>query len=292
MPTTVFADAERGTVDDLVDVERYPINRPGSDEWEIVADAVADRLEAGGIVQLPRLLRPAALADLQDEMGRLRHYVDVTTEIRGAYGSVNTDLPASDPRRLPSTWVAGHITRDMIPPHSVAQRLFAAPGFKQFLARCLGTPQIFEYADPLAGLIATVLPPGGTYGWHYDTTEFVITLSITAGDRGGRFEYVTDLRQPGDENLAGLGEVLRGNRSLVRSVTAQPGDLQLFRGRYSLHRVTEVAGTSDRITLVLAYADRPGVIGPIERTRQVYGRVTEAHLVQQAATTGVDGLIR
>ena len=76
----------------------------------------------------------------------------------------------------------------------------------------------------------------------------------------------------------------------MRSVGAAPGDLQLFLGRYSLHQVTPVTGDRQRHTLVLSYAERPGVIGPIDRTRSVYGRVTEAHLVA-GGVDAADGLI-
>ena len=43
--------------------------------------------------------------------------------------------------------------------------------------------------------------------------------------------------------------------------------------------------------LVLSYAEQPGIIGPVERTRQVYGRVTETHLLSADRELGTDGLI-
>ena len=40
------------------------------------------------------------------------------------------------------------------------------------------------------------------------------------------------------------------------------------------------------------YADRPGVIGPLDRTRALYGRVTEAHLLaHEFGARAADGLI-
>ncbi len=70
----------------------------------------------------------------------------------------------------------------------------------------------------------------------------------------------------------------------------RPGDLQIFLGRYSLHRVSEVRGSTERHVAVLSFANRPGVIGPVDRTRAVYGRVTEAHLIAEAMIAP-DGLI-
>ena len=56
--------------------------------------------------------------------------------------------------------------------------------------------------------------------------------------------------------------------------------------------MTEVEGDRPRLTLVLSYATRPGVIGPLDRTRSVYGRVTEAHLLAaERRSHDGDGLI-
>lgn len=286
-----FADAERGRLDDIVDIGRYPISNLDSLAGRSLVADTAARLEQDGLVRLPGLLRPSAVRELRREMRVTGRYVSCETTTRSAYAGDETLLAADDPRRLTSTWTAGHITRDMIPPYSVAQRLYVSPDFKRFIAACLGLGRVFEYADPLAGLITTVIPPGGEYGWHYDTNRFVVTLAVEEARSGGAFEYSPDLRSPGDENLEGLRAVMTGDRSTVRTVTARAGDLQLFLGRYSLHRVTRVEGHRPRLMLVLSYAEQPGIIGPLERTRQVYGRVTETHLLHAEQALGSDGLI-
>jgi hypothetical protein len=72
--------------------------------------------------------------------------------------------------------------------------------------------------------------------------------------------------------------VLRGEgEHLIRRLPLRPGDLQLFHGRYSLHRVSSVRGGTARHSAIFAYAGRPGVIGSPERTRQLFGRLTPAH---------------
>ncbi len=286
-----LADAERGRLDDIVDIGRYPISNLDSLAGRSLVADTAARLEQDGLVRLPGLLRPSAVRELRREMRVTGRYVSCETTTRSAYAGDETLLAADDPRRLTSTWTAGHITRDMIPPYSVAQRLYVSPDFKRFIAACLRLGRVFEYADPLAGLITTVIPPGGEYGWHYDTNRFVVTLAVDEARSGGAFEYSPDLRSPGDENLEGLRAVMTGDRSTVRTVTARAGDLQLFLGRYSLHRVTRVEGHRPRLMLVLSYAEQPGIIGPVERTRQVYGRVTETHLLHAEQALGSDGLI-
>jgi hypothetical protein len=86
--------------------------------------------------------------------------------------------------------------------------------------------------------------------------------------------------------------VLAGSRpDLVNRLTLNPGDLQLFKGRYSLHRVTEVDGGAARHTAIFAYSERPGMIGSLERTRQLFGRVLPEHVMAEARAVRGDQLL-
>lgn len=291
-----FADPERDALDDIVDLAQYPIDAPGSPALLAVVGRCRAALAADGCCTLPGLLRPAALERAARELAALARKAVVREEDCSVYvrGDAEATLGLDDPRRMVMRRRVGHVTRDQIPPDAVVQRLYVAPSFKSFIGACVDEPRIFEYADPLAGLIATVLPPGGVLPWHYDTNEFVATLMTQEPERGGLFQYCPDLRRPGDENLAGLRGVLVGDADdvVVRTRQLRPGDLQLFRGRYSLHRITTIEGEHARHVAVLSYANRPGVIGPVDRTRAVYGRVTEAHLLAHELHRGAaDGLI-
>ncbi len=293
-----LADPEAGDLFDIIDLDRYPIDDPGSAVWNELILQARQRLAEDGCLVLPSFLRPAALLAAAEEIGELATHVPIRKHTSTVYARRDLEiaLPADDPRVHRLEWNAGHVTRDMIPPYSVAHRIYASAVFKSFIAACTHRDRIFEYADPLAGLVATVLPPGGTYPWHYDTNEFVVTIMTRKPEAGGKFEYSPNLRSPGDENLSGLANVLSGACvEPIRSVDMEPGDMQLFLGRYSLHRVTPTAGSSHRHVMVFSYADRPGVIGPVDRTRSVYGRVTEAHLVAEelrlSVASSADGLI-
>ncbi|WP_051062893.1 HalD/BesD family halogenase [Ilumatobacter nonamiensis] len=294
-PLHSLADPEGGALDGLVDLARYPLDRPGSSGWHDLVDEGRRSLMMHGSLSLDRFLTPEALDATMREIAAIAEHVEIRQQTSSVYSrrTIEDDLAPGDPRGVQLTWNAGHVTRDMIPPYSPAHRLYVSPAFKAFIAAVVGKECVFEYADPLAGLVATVLPPGGRYPWHYDTNEYVVTLMLQQPEEGGEFEYHQDLRSPGDENLAGLGAVLSGSASTpARTIRSAPGDLQLFLGRYSLHQVTEVAGSKDRHVLVLSYAERPGVIGPVDRTRAVYGRVTEVHLLAESARfADNDGLI-
>ena len=59
---------------------------------------------------------------------------------------------------------------------------------------------------------------GKELNWHFDNSEFAITLLLQAPEAGGVFEYVRDLRdaEAGDMNFAGVAELLDGRVRLMR----------------------------------------------------------------------------
>jgi hypothetical protein len=63
----------------------------------------------------------------------------------------------------------------------------------------------------------------------------------------------------------------------VTVLNLEPGDLQLFKGRYSLHRVAPLKGHRPRYVAIFSYVDQPDMVGAPERTRQLYGRTLPIH---------------
>ena len=295
MKTAVrFADPEHGVLDDIVDLERYPIDRQHSPAYDSLVAAARDTLAVDGCLVLDGFLPAPALERARAELAAIAPSAEIRDWSSSVYSRTDSehDLQPDDPRRIHIANRLGHVTRDQIPPSDSLCRLYVSPVFKRFVADVVGQPRVFEYADPLAGLIATIIPPGGSKAWHYDTNEYVVTLMTQQGDIGGEFDYCPNLRRIGDENLDGLRRVLVDEPpDVVVTKALQPGDLQIFLGRYSLHRVRRVDGATERHVAVLSYAERPGVIGPVDRTRKVYGRVTEAHLIAQEIALAADGLI-
>ena len=85
------------------------------------------------------------------------------------------------------------------------------------------------------------------------------------------FEFVPDIRKPGDENLDSVKSILKGSRDRVRSLKLKPEDMQLFKG-YSLHLVTRVRGKINRIIALPSYTLHPGMMNRPEHSIQVYGK--------------------
>ena len=91
------------------------------------------------------------------------------------------------------------------------------------------------------------MEPEGILPWHFDSCEFTLSLMIQKPEKGGVFEYCPNIREPGNENFDEVKKVLNGDRKRVKQLKLEPGDLQIFKGRFTLHRVTKVEGKKIKI---------------------------------------------
>lgn len=283
--------AEIAEFESIVDAERYPLHRPADPLRRELLEVCRAGLEREGCAHVSNFLRPAALASARDESNELAREAFYSMERVNPYFTADDpQLPVDHPRRWFMDRTSGFVTLDQFPESSLIRRLYFSPVMKRFVADCLGEAVLYEYADPFAGLVINCVDPGTQQPWHYDTNEFIVSIMTQESESGGYFEYCPNIRTAADENYEGVGRVLKGGREEVVRLELRPGDLQLFKGRFSLHRVTEVTGTTPRYTAILAYSQLPGVIGRVERTRQLYGRVTQAHIDAEKNPTRADAL--
>ncbi len=274
---------------EIVDLERYPLDAPGSARWDEVVQRARAELAADGCTVLTGFVRPDMRATLRAEGAELAPHAYYRVEKVNAYNiPLDSELPPDHPATIVLERGNAFVARDLIPRTALIQVLYTSASFQRLIADCFGLPRLHEYTDPLAGLCLNVVAPGMSHPWHFDTNEFTVSMLTQEPDAGGVFEYCPRIRTPEAENLADVRAVLTGaGDRFVRRLTLRPGDLQLFQGRFSLHRVSPVAGTGQRHTAIFAYSDRPGIVGAVERTRQLFGRVLPDHLA--AAGNAVRG---
>jgi hypothetical protein len=276
-----------------INIERYPITEPGSAAWHTeVARAQAGLREVGCVV-LPDFIRGDLLDDLRDEGAQVASSAYYDVETVNAYNiDVRTPLPPHHPGRITMQRGNAFVARDRIPADAIVHRLYTSPQFQQFVATCFGLPRLHELADPLSGLVVNVVDPGRSHPWHFDVNEFTVSMLTQAPQAGGEFQYCPNIRSAEYENFADVHSVLDGaGEQLIRKLELRPGDLQLFQGRYALHRVSPVGGDRARHTAIFAYSERPGVLGSVARTRQLFGRVLPEHLAAERNAVRVDELL-
>ncbi|MWA00637.1 arpA protein [Actinomadura sp. LD22] len=285
--------AGRAAGAELVDTDLYPLHDPDGAGWTAVVSRVREELANSGCCVLPDFIRGALRQRLRTECAAIAPNAHYDVETVNAYNTdITTPLPDDHPGRITVERGNAFVARDLIPADLIVHRLYSDPLFQRFVAACFGLPRVHELGDPLSGLCLNVVNPGMEHPWHFDTNEFTVSLLTQLPRDGGVFEYCPNIRSAADENFADVRAVLTGRGGhLVRRLVLRPGDLQLFKGRYSLHRVSEVRGDVARHTAILAYSERPGVIGSVERTRQLFGRVLPEHRAAEGRAVRVDALL-
>ena len=263
---------------EMVDVERYPLTDPESPAWREIVARTREELAGTGCSVLADFIRPELRISLRKECAELAPHAYTKIEKVNAYNiALDTPLPEDHPGRTIMERGNAFVARDHIPASSIIHQLYTSPLFQRFVADCFALPELHELADPLSGLTLNVIAPGRAHPWHFDTNEFTVSMLTQEAEDGGVFEYCPNIRSTETENFDDVRAVLAGGSDLVRRLHLRPGDLQLFLGRFSLHRVSTVDGGTARHTAIFAYSERPGVIGSPERTRQLFGRVLPAH---------------
>lgn len=235
----------------------YPVSDPGADPDALGLWRTA--LERDGFVSLPGFLTPAGVAVLVED-ARLAapgtHHQDVTGT--PYLESPDASWPEGHPRRHESRSALAAIAYDQFGPDSPTRHLYENDALRDFIGAILGRGTLYRYADPLGGLNVALMHEGDELGWHFDQTDFVVSIALQSSDSGGDFEVATGLRNDEDEYYEAVGRVLAGDASeRVRTLPMVPGTLMLFMGRHSLHRVTPISGPRPRLVALLAYDTKP-----------------------------------
>ena len=76
---------------------------------------------------------------------------------------------------------------------------------------------------------------------------------------------------------------------MIRTLKLEPGDLQIFKGRYSLHRFAPLLGARKRYVAIFSYIAEHGMVSSPQRAKELYGRVLPIHL--ERAGLRADALI-
>ena len=63
-------------------------------------------------------------------------------------------------------------------------------GLTDFVAMLLGKPRLYRSADPLAACNLAYIKDGDELGWHFDSSDFSVTLQIQAPEDGGQIGVV------------------------------------------------------------------------------------------------------
>ena len=185
---------------------------------------------------------------------------------------VDTSLPKDDPRGMEGITTLKVIANDEIPEDTPLRKFYNEPHLTSFIRDIVGFANLYQYECPLGSLNMAIMNEGDKVRWHFDISDFVVTLALQNPEDGGHFEYVHNLRQPGKQNHHGVRKVLEGDRTEVQRLNAKPGTLVIFQGINTLHRVSPIKGTKQRINALLGFSPEPGADSSPFVKKMRYGR--------------------
>ena len=193
-----------------------------------------------------------------DRLAAGRHHQDLM-------GSPYLEIPAEDwpadhPRRAEGRSALTAIPYDAFGDDSPLRALYEWDALLEFVRRALRRETLHRYADPLGALNVAVMSDGDELAWHFDQTDFVVSIALQRPETGGEFECAPFTRTDEDERYEVVARCLAGAADAPTTVLEfEPGTLMLFEGRHSLHRVTPIGGPTPRHVALLGYDTHPGV---------------------------------
>ncbi|WP_370891634.1 hypothetical protein [Janibacter sp. GXQ6167] len=263
---------------DVVDLETYPIDDLDGPEGRALVESCRSQLEETGVCTLPGFVRDEAITEMiriaEDLIPRAwrsdqRHTI--------YFEPVDAEVDPGHPRAHTVRSAKDGIAYDLIPADAPVRRMYESDDLTRFIAAVLGKTVLYRSADPLDAMQITAFHEGQELGWHFDNSEFSMTLMYQQPEAGGEFVYVPRLRSAEEENYEGVRRVLHEeDTASLRTLPSAPGTLAFFRGQHALHRVTEVQGETPRLNTVLTYGERPDMRLRDLTSELFYGRRSPA----------------
>ncbi len=263
---------------DYIDATRFPIHQSDSPAYGKLIQSIRADLAQDGCVVLKGFVEPARIPELAMEADNAAPQAHASKNRTNVYFSQDDEsLPQDHPKRRFYDRSNAFIPADNFGADSILRAIYEWQPFFDFIRDALDEDEdhFFRYADPLADVIVNMADEGNGFPWHFDTNNYTVTLAIQNADEGGDFEYAANIRK-GDENFEVVKDVLDGKSDLITKLRLEPGDLQIFKGRYSLHRVAPLMGATPRYVAIFLLCGRAGY-GGFTRTHKTALRACSAY---------------
>lgn len=231
-------------------------------------------LGSEGILVLPHFINKLGLKKIVEEADNLKNVSFHSVSKYNVYvlpTDPNQSMKSARNRIMKTTKKC--ISNDLIASDSLLMEVYNDPTIKTFFATLFGVAELFPYSDPLSSVNINYYDQGDALGWHFDNSDFTITLLAKNCNKGGIYQYHTDMRykEDGTENFD-LVESILDQKVEPETQKAFAGDLMVFRGNKSLHQVTEVL-EGERILITFNYNTKEGVSLSEKSRKTFFGRI-------------------
>jgi hypothetical protein len=258
---------------ELIDHALYPLALSDAPAHVAAIRQARADIALQGAAEIPGFLSEQGLQTCLADARALARLAYVSSGYGTAYlEEPAAHWPAAHPRAVRQRYAVGVVAYDQFPVDSPIRSLYEWPPLMAFVAAVLGLATVHRYADPLGALNLAVMTAGDELQWHYDQTDFVVSLALQSAEAGGDFEVAPRLRSAADERYDAVAEVLGGESQRVQRLPMRAGTLLIFAGRHSLHRVSPIGGATPRLVALFGYDALPGILSTPHLQQSRYGR--------------------
>jgi len=271
------------TLADFVDLQSYPIHDLQSTKRKALVEQCRKELDAVGCCRIPDIIHPESIERMRCEVERQRDNIFWSQDSHNPYmRKDDPSLPETHPARIFSKRSSGFVNSDILEEFSDLRAIYNNDIMLQSVSDCLGIAPIYRWSDPLGCNPSSVMDVASHFPWHFDGNEFTVSILVQEAEKGGQFQYSPDIRSTEHENFDEVAKILNGDHEKVISLELCPGDMQIFKGRFSMHRVTPVEGKKSRYIALPTYVRDPDTVNRPERAKQFYGRALDIHYEREA----------
>lgn len=268
-------------LEDFIDLEKYPIHDLKSPLRKELVRQCRVELQKSAVCLLPSFITPNAVKEMAAEATRcMAKRTKQSGSFITAYLSPANDEFAEDhPRNILQHRTQSFIDSCLLEEQSFYRKFYDSDVVLHFISECI-EERIYRWPCPIARSVYSVMEDGNYLPWHFDRNPFTVSLLVQDAVEGGEFEYCPNLRhhESGVENYNDVKDVLQGtDRSKVQILPLKCGDIQIFRGENTLHRVTPCKGDIPRLIALPSYVKDPYYVGMPKDVDLFYGKHFPIH---------------
>jgi|SRR6056300_271391 hypothetical protein len=244
-----------------------------SEDFFSKGSSYSSKLEKDGILIFNSFIGTDGLKTLQDEANDLKkHSYRSSSEYNVYISEYDNTFSSDSPRNRIMSTSKKCIPNDLIPKDSILQRLYDSSFLKDFFCELLDKENLYPYEDSLSSININYYDKGDALGWHFDNSDYTITLLIKNCTKGGVYEFFNDMRyKDGKEDYAFVEKILDNEVSGTK-IDSFEGDLMIFKGNKSIHQVTAVE-EGERILVTFNYNEKIGVSLSEKSRKTFFGRI-------------------
>eukprot|EP00938_MAST-03A_sp_MAST-3A-sp1_P004082 g4082.t1 len=276
-----------------VNLSTYPIHRPGSKEYDDLIEKSREDLRKTGCATFENFWNDEVVERATNHVAEHASTAFETDNEHNAYQLSGHDENYADthPRNVfMRTRVASLAYDELEIGRSPLYDLYNSKHFVDFVRDVTSQNKMYRLADKLGACSVNIFRPGWFHEWHFDESEFTTTLCLQQAEEGGEFEFTPRLRDSQKDLCAPeVARIIRENSThthmnahgdedivapAIHNAKFDPGTLQIFAGRYSLHRVKPIPQhcNLDRYVAVFCFASNEGVVNSPDVQKMFWGR--------------------